>query len=183
STASPSSPPYSRPGSSPSHPPGSLSNGEGGKSVNSTPSFTDKIHAVIYPSSRSFSPQPETNWLPHNSQHLASAQSLASTTDLPPQPQVDQRSAEVDRSPSFDREAPLQRAMYNNDQPSMRVKPAQNRPSASDEMVAAPVPESSLAQLSRMVREHDASDQDEMTVPGMRKAVPPTPTIIQQEQE
>jgi hypothetical protein len=34
-----------------------------------------------------------------------------------------------------------------------------------------------------MVREHGASDQDEMTVPGMRRTIPPTPTIIQQEQE
>jgi len=34
-----------------------------------------------------------------------------------------------------------------------------------------------------MVREHGAVDQDEMTVPGMRRIVPPTPASIQQEQE
>lgn len=183
SVTSQSSPSTSRSTSSTSHPSGPLTNGESGKPVNATPSFTDKIHAVIYPSSRGFSPQPETNWLPHNSQHLASAQSLASTTDLPPQPQVDQRADEVDRSPSFDREAPSQRTIYTNDQASVRVKPVQNRPSASDEMAPAPVQESSLSQLSRMVREHSASDQDEMTVPGMRRIVPPTPTFSQQEQE
>jgi hypothetical protein len=185
SMASQSSPSSSRSTSSSSHPARPLANGESGKAVNNTPSFTDKIHAVIYPSSRSFSQQPETNWLPHNSQHLASAQGLAGTTDLPPQPRVDQGSADVDgdRSPLFEREVPSQRTMYNNDLASMRVKPVQNRSSAADEMVPAPAQESSLAQLSRMVREHGASDQDEMTVPGMRKAVPPTPTIIQQEQE
>src|SRR6185312_14715456 len=105
------------------------------------------IHAVIYPSSRSYSPQPETNWLPHNSQHLAAAQSLASTTDIPPQPQIDHRSGEIDRSPSFDRDAPPQRTIYNNDQASRQLKPVQNRPSAPGDIVSAPVQESSLAQL------------------------------------
>lgn len=183
STASPSSPSYSRPGSSPSHPQGSLSNGEGGKSVNSTPSFTDKIHAVIYPSNRGYSPQPETNWLPHNSQNLAPAQRLAGTADLLPQPQVDQKSGQADIASPSDREAAPQRPIYSNDSVSTQVKPAQNRSSAPDEMVPAPKQESSLAQLSRMVRERGATGQDEMDVTGMRRAIPPTPPLSPQEQE
>ena len=179
-SASPSSPSYSRPGSSPSHPAGSLSNGEGGKPVNSTPSFTDRIHAVIYPSNRGYSPQPETNWLPHTPQNLASAQRLAGTADLPPQPRVVQRSDQADIASPSDREAAPQRLIYSGDSVSTQVKPAQNRSSAPDEM--APAQESSLAQLSRMVRERGASDQDEMDVTGMRRAVPQTPPLTQQEQ-
>jgi hypothetical protein len=183
STASPSSPSYSRPSSSPSRPSGSLSNGEGGKPVNSNPSFTEKIHAVIYPSNRGYSPQPETNWLPHNSQNLPSAQHLAGTADLLPQPPVDQKSGQADIASPSESEATPQRAIYSNDSVSKQVKPFQNRSSAPDEMVPPPVQESSLAQLSRMLREGGATGRDEMDVTGMRRAIPPASPSSQQEQE
>ena len=179
-SASPSSPSYSRPGSSPSHLPGSFSNGEGGRSVNSNSSFTDKIHAVIYPSSRGYSPQPETNWLPHTPQNVAPAQRLADTADLPPQPQVDLRPGSADIAAPSEREAAPQRPGYSKDSVSTQVKPVQNRYSSADEI--APAQESSLAQLSRMVREREAADQDEMAVTGIRKAVSPTPPSRGQEQ-
>ncbi len=41
---------------------------------NPLPGFAEKIRAVIYPSSRSFSPLPETSWVPHNPQNPASTQ-------------------------------------------------------------------------------------------------------------
>ena len=179
-SASPSSPSYSRPGSSPSYPPGSLSNGEGGRPVNSNSSFTDKIHAVIYPSSRGYSPQPETNWLPHTPQNVAPAQRLAGTVDLSPRPQVDQRPGSADLASPSDREAAPQMPGYRKDSVSTQVKPTQNRSSDADEI--APVQESSLAQLSRMLREREATDQDDMDVTGVRKAIPPTSALRGQEQ-
>ena len=173
----------SRPGSSPSHPSGPLANGESGKPVNTTPSHTDKIHAVIYPSSRGYSPQPETNWLPHNSQGLAPAQRLTGAADLPAQPQVDQKSGRADITSPSEREVPPQRTVYSNDPVSTQVKPVKNRSSAFDEMAPAPLQESSLAQLSRLVRERSATSEDEMDVTGTRRAVSPTPPLSQKEQE
>jgi hypothetical protein len=41
---------------------------------NPLPGFAEKIRAVIYPSSRSFSPLPETSWVPHNPQNPVSTQ-------------------------------------------------------------------------------------------------------------
>ncbi|HKF37355.1 MAG TPA: hypothetical protein VKB35_10695 [Ktedonobacteraceae bacterium] len=43
--------------------------------------FSEKIRAVIYPSSRSFSPLPETSWVPHNPQGLASTPRVAGNAE------------------------------------------------------------------------------------------------------
>src|SRR5216683_548915 len=43
--------------------------------------FSEKIRAVIYPSSRSFSPLPETSWVPHNPQGLASTQRVVGSAE------------------------------------------------------------------------------------------------------
>ena len=50
--------------------------------------ISEKIRAVIYPSSRSFSPLPETNWVPHNPQGLASTQRVVGSPEqnLPSSP-------------------------------------------------------------------------------------------------
>src|SRR5258707_7337540 len=50
--------------------------------------FSEKIRAVIYPSSRSFSPLPETSWVPHNPQGLASTQRAVGSAEqnLPSSP-------------------------------------------------------------------------------------------------
>jgi hypothetical protein len=170
--ASSSSPTSSQPASSPSHPSRPLEDGEAGKPVAPTSTFTDKIRAVIYPSSRSFSSEPEMNWLPYNSQYLTTAQ-----------PQVARQPAEADTTSALNREAPPQRYTPGNDSVSAQAKPVQNRPSASGDMVPAQAQESSLAQLSRMVRESNATSQDEMAVTGRRMVVPPTPQLVQQAQE
>jgi hypothetical protein len=158
--------------SSPSHPSRPVEDGEAGKPVAPTPTFTDKIRAVIYPSSRSFSSEPEMNWLPYNSQHLTTAQ-----------PQVAQQPAEADATSALNREAPPQRRTPGNDSVSAQAKPVQNRPSASDDMIPAQAQESSLAKLSRMVRERNATRQDELAVTGKRMVVPSTPQMVQQAQE
>jgi hypothetical protein len=43
--------------------------------------FSEKIRAVIYPSSRSFSPLPETSWVPHNPQGLTSTQRVVGSAE------------------------------------------------------------------------------------------------------
>ena len=50
--------------------------------------FSEKIRAIIYPSSRSFSPLPETSWAPHNPQGLASTQRVVGSAEqnLPSSP-------------------------------------------------------------------------------------------------
>src|SRR5260370_38725517 len=45
------------------------------------PGFPEKNRAVIYPSSRSFSPLPETSWVPHNPQGLASTQRVVGSAE------------------------------------------------------------------------------------------------------
>ena len=170
--ASSSSPTSSRPASSPSHPSRPVEDGEAGKPVAPPPTFTDKIRAVIYPSSRSFSSEPEMNWLPYNSQHLSTAQ-----------PQVAQQPAEADAKSDPNREAPSQRRTPDSDSVSAQAKPVQNRPSTSDDMVPAQAQESSLAKLSRMVRERNATRQDELAVTGKRMVIPSTPQMVQQAQE
>src|SRR5260221_5690878 len=54
--------------------------------------FSEKIRAVIYPSSRSFSPLPETSWVPHNPQGLASTQRVVGSAEqnLPSLPEPTQ---------------------------------------------------------------------------------------------
>lgn len=166
------SPASSRLASSPSHPSRPLEDGEAGKPTPPPQTFTDKIRAVIYPSSRSFSSEPEMNWLPYNSQHLTAAQ-----------PQAGGQPVVADTTSALNGETPSQRRIPGNDSVSAQAKPAQNRPSVSDDVVPAPAQESSLAQLSRMVREHNAPGQDELATTGKRMVVPPPPQLVQQVQE
>src|SRR5260370_13394469 len=43
--------------------------------------FSEKIRAVIYPSSRSFLPLPQASWVPHNPQGLASTQRVVGSAE------------------------------------------------------------------------------------------------------
>jgi hypothetical protein len=112
---------------------------------NLTPGFTDKIRAVIYPSSRSYPPMPETNRGVHNPQNPVSTQRVASTQDTSVRPQGTQSSGESN--------SPLgpQRQSAQNMQAApvsiSAVSPLQEQ-------------ESGLAQLSRMVQESRYPEKD-----------------------
>src|SRR5579875_2265078 len=179
----PSSPASPRPASSPSYPPVARGNGDSGKPVSGSSNVTDRIRAVIYPSERAFSPLPETNRLPHNSQYLAAVQRPGSASDYPAQQQLAQKPAESNTAQALDREIPSQKMMNTSDSNSGQVMTVQNRPSASDEMISLEGQESSLAQLSRMVREHKAAVQNEESATSPRRSIPPTPQLTQPEQE
>jgi hypothetical protein len=137
--------------------------------VNPASGFTDKIRAVIYPSSRSFSPMPETNWVPHNPQNLVSTQRGAGAQDAPVRPQGKQSSGESD-IPLLNREAGPQRQSARN---------IQSTPERVSNISPSQGQESGLAQLSRMVRESHITDEDE--VADMDTPTRPTSPRAQQE--
>jgi hypothetical protein len=114
--------------------------------VNPASGFSEKIRAIIYPSSRSFSPMPETNWVPHNPQGVAATQRVAGAQDIPVRPQGTQ--SEI---PILDREAGPQRQMA----PSIQSMP-------ESIATASPLQESGLAQLSRMVHESHFTEEDQV---------------------
>lgn len=106
--------------------------------------FTDKIRAVIYPSSRSFSAVPETTASPY------SLNAQYQHPDVQPRPQASQRFAEAEYpSASVNREEMLYQSPGNS------LAASQAYPSYSDSAANARQPgeESGLDQLSRMLRE------------------------------
>ncbi len=103
------------------------------KPENLTPGFTDKIRAVIYPSSRSYPPMPETNRVVHNPQNPVSTQRVVSTQDTSFRPQGPQRQSAEN----------MQAAPGS----ISAVSPLQEQ-------------ESGLAQLSRMVQESRYPEKD-----------------------
>ncbi len=116
------------------------------RQVNPAPGFSEKIRAIIYPSSRSFSPMPETNWVPHNPQGVAATQRVAGAQDIPVRPQGTQSDI-----PIRDREAGPQRQMA----PTIQSMP-------ESISAASPLQESGLAQLSRMVHESHFTEEDQV---------------------
>ena len=107
--------------------------------------FSEKIRAIIYPSSRSFSPVPETNWVPHNPQSAAATQRAAQDTAARPQ-------GGQSAHPLINREAGSQRELAPTGPPVLESlsagSPLQER-------------ETGLAQLSRMVHESNLSKEDQ----------------------
>lgn len=127
------------------------------------PGFTEKIRAVIYPSSRSFSPIPETNWVPHNPQNLASTQRVAGGPDVPVRTQGTQSFGANDL-PLLNREAgPQSKQSSSIDSTYKRPGPDRQSPTGSVSPAApSQEQESGLAQLSRMLHESNPSVGDKM---------------------
>ncbi len=143
--------------------------------------FTDKIRAVIYPSSRSFSPIPETNWMPHNPQNLAATQHAAGGSDAPVRPQGTQSSRESG-TPMTDRDARPQ-WQQSGGIGSTRRQPGQNLQSSPESVSPVIQPqeqESGLVQLSRMVHENHLSNNSE--VAGLEMRTSPTSPLTQQQE-
>ena len=116
------------------------------------PAFTDKIRAVIYPSNRSYASPPETNWSPHS----APAQRPVSGADAAVRPQVAPNTGDVNAG------APP-------------VSPGQRMPLPADaaSSMASSREESSLAQLSRMVRENTPVRPEEVSLTNPRIVAQP----------
>ena len=126
----------------PAPPPPSARPAEPPRPARST--FTDKIRAVIYPSSRSFSSVPEAPASPY------SVNTQYQPPDAQPRPQPVQRFAEAEYpSAGVNREEMIYQSPGNS------LAASQAYPSYADAVsnVRQPGEESGLAQLSRMLRE------------------------------
>jgi len=129
---------------------GTVKPAETNRTGNPASSFTDKIRAVIYPSSRNFSPTPETNRVSNNPQNPVSTQQAIVTQSKPIRPQEMQSSRE-NASP-----------LLNNEVGTQRQSP-QNIPQDTSRTTARQEQESGLAQLSRMVHESLVTETDDST--------------------
>jgi hypothetical protein len=137
--------------------------------------FTDKIRAVIYPSSRSFSPIPETSWSPpvsvpppqNASQHLNAA-----TQNVGQHPhaggsvqnagqqrqQASQRVADGDSSSLVNREEMMYQAPLNTETAGQQTYNTMVSHNSSSDIRTQPArEESGLDQLSRLLRESQPS--------------------------
>lgn len=127
--------------------------------------FSEKIRAIIYPSSRSFSPVQETNRAPHNLQNVAATQQVAGAQDVPARSQGMQSD-----SPVLNREAGSQGQSARTIQ-------------ATPESISAPSPlqeqESGLAQLSRMLHEGHFTEEDRRANLDMLER--PTSPLVQED--
>ena len=136
--------------------------------------FTDKIRAVIYPSSRNFSPPPETSRVSHNAQNQVLTQQTVDTQGSQIRPQEVQSS----------RENTAQR--LNNEVRIQRETPQQipYSPENSLRTAARQDQESGLAQLSRMVHDSLLTETDDSSDPGIikRPTSPPTDPMDQKAQ-
>ena len=115
--------------------------------------FTDKIRAVIYPSSRNFSPTPETNRVSNNPQNQVSTQQDIGIQSKPIRSQEMQSSRE-NASPLLNNEVGRQRQSPQNIPPP---------PEGTSRTTARLEQESGLAQLSRMVHESLLTETDDAT--------------------
>jgi hypothetical protein len=139
---------------------------------NPTSGFTDKIRAVIYPSSRNFSPTPETNRVSYHPQNQVSTQQAIGTQSRPIRPQETQSSGES-ALPLLNNEVGTQR----QSPPNISLTPeGTSRNTARQEQ------ESGLAQLSRMVHESHFTETDESTDLNILKR-PTSPLAEQVEQQ
>src|SRR5437764_6871774 len=140
---------------------GTVKPAETDRTGNPASSFTDKIRAVIYPSSRNFSPTPETNQVSNNPQNSVSTQQAIVAQSKPIKPQEMQSSRE-NASPLLNNEVGTQRQSLQNIPPT---------PEDTSRTTARQEQESGLAQLSRMVHESLLTETDS---PDLGILKPPT---------
>jgi hypothetical protein len=115
--------------------------------------FTDKIRAIIYPSSRNSSPTAETNRVSNNPQNQVSTQQAVGTQSKTTRPQEMQSSKE-NASPLLNNAVGIQRQSPQNVPPTSEDT---SRTTVRQEQ------ESGLAQLSRMVHENLITETDNST--------------------
>lgn len=114
--------------------------------------FTDKIRAVIYPSSRNFSPIPETNRAARNSNAVVQqSSSQYQNSDVSTRSQANQRLAETDYQSHGNQEEVVYQQPANSSVSGSTSYPNYNGVPAGSRMSKE---ESGLDQLSRMLREN-----------------------------
>lgn len=136
-------------------------------------SFTDKIRAVIYPSSRNFTSAPEAPWSPHTANPPAQNPAPYQSPDVQPRPQASQRFAEADHSAITNREEMIYQAPINTQVIGQQTYMTYNNVSPKAETHAVDE-ESGLDQLSRLLRESQPTPQANGNVQNMQ---PPQNTV------
>jgi hypothetical protein len=158
-----------------------------------TPTFSDKIRAVIYPGNRSYSPTPEVNWAPH----AIPPTPPLSPRPLPPQPsprpvnsldatirpQVNPYASEASGA-TLQRETYAQRPAGHNDGVPPLPSYQQSTPPATGRAANVASESTGLEQLSRMVRDNPPTwraDTPSSKLPAMTQSAPvptsaPAPT-------
>jgi hypothetical protein len=134
------------------------------KPGNATTSFTDKIRAVIYPSSRSYAQMPEANATQQISRNVAMTQRVADTGNVPAGSQG--LPGDV---PFLKKEAEVQGQLASNNQ---ALPESMATPSVQRER------ESGLAQLSRMVHEGHFTEGNQRVDVSVLKQ--PTTPLVQE---
>lgn len=156
-----------------------------GFSGTATPTFTDKIRAVIYPGSRNVSPKQEANAQNPAASNLAPASTsrVAGNQEPVSSRLQDVSTRSIDEPAMLNRQTTVDRPGRQNSvisEPSYQTSSSSSMPPEIDRLVSAemepPPPseeESGLAQLSRMVRDQGMPVQDTVAVPTNRET-PPT---------
>lgn len=131
--------------------------------------FTDKIRAVIYPSSRSYSSAPEAGGPVRNPAPQAQNIVQYQNPDVQPRLQVSQRFAEADYAPAqINREDIIYQPARNPQAPVQAYPTYTNPPPGAGGYAANG--ESGLDQLSRMLRENQLAQQNAMMNGNMQNA-------------
>ncbi|MGZ3615936.1 MAG: hypothetical protein ACXWOL_03490 [Ktedonobacteraceae bacterium] len=133
--------------------------------------FTDKIRAVIYPSSRNFSPTPETSRISQNDQNQVLTQQTIGSQDS----QIRQQDVQDSR---------VNTAQRLNNEVNVQSETPQNISSApqnSSRTAVRQVQESGLDQLSRMVHNSLLTETDDSSDQGiLRRPTSPLAEPIEQ---
>lgn len=135
--------------------------------------FTDKIRAVIYPNSRSFSAAPEANGASYN------PGVQYQYPDAQPRPQPVQRFAEAEYPPNPSKREEMTYQSPAHSLPADQAYPSQNGSPSGSRPVSG---ESGLDQLSRMLRESQPALQS-VVINGNTQNATPRPGISVDPQE
>jgi hypothetical protein len=144
--------------------------------------FTDKIRAVFYPSSQSFSSVPEVTNAPYPSGGQVQNAAQYQNSDVQPRPHASQRFAEAEYpSAQNNREEMLYPSPMNSTAPASSPQPYSHYAGAAGSARPAPE-ESGLDQLTRMLRESQPTPQN-TTINGNMQNPAPRPAMAIDPQE
>lgn len=134
--------------------------------------FTDKIRAVFYPSSQSFSAVAEAGAPAYQTSNQAQQAAPYQSPDVQPRPRASQRLAEAEYQASQNNREEM---IYQSAVNQVPVAPTQPYSHYADAPTSAGQPESGLDQLTRMLRESQPSPQNTVMVNGQAQNSAPRP--------
>ncbi|HEY0753036.1 MAG TPA: hypothetical protein VGD98_03675 [Ktedonobacteraceae bacterium] len=134
--------------------------------------FTDKIRAVFYPSSQSFSAVPETNGSPYGSAGTAQHSAQYQSPEAQPRPRASQRFAEAEYPAQNVRDEMVYQAPPVTPPAAAPAQSYTNYAGFSAHSASPVAEESGLDQLTRMLRESQPAGPGPIARPGAGQEVP-----------